>query len=464
MVASPDESGLSFNICCNPYKFKKSLPGIAAMRKDVHLRSDLHWTPLQKITFRFFFVFLILQEAFAEGLYIISFSYTRNITLGIVSLTEKIFVAPCLWLNDHIFHLNYVPGSWSTFTLTLHTIRDIAYFFIAFLVCLLWSVFDRKRPNYNKLYNRFSQSQVIILSVFMFSYGIIKIFPVQMRFPSFTDLHRSVGDLTPFELIWTTFGYGTPYQVFCGFFESLGAILILFNRTRLAGLLAIAIVLINVILLNYTYQVGVLILSFTILLITLFLLAPYAHQLFDFFFKDSSLTKFKNEITSEKPKLRVSQVLLVLLMGSFLLSLVFNAYKRYTDNKTAHNSRKYSLIKNHIVNNDTLKPIENDTLRWRSWNERISDGKRFVTISTMKRDVSPTYELRRDSSRQILMLHPLRQKNSATLTFNYINTDYENWSLIGTIQGKKVKVDLQMINPDTIMKLLKVKRTVLPTD
>ena len=430
----------------------------------LHEKND-QWTVLQKIAFRFFFVFLILQFVFSEGLYIVSFGYTRGSAMRLFRLAEKIFTQPCLLLNDHVFHFKYIPTGLTTFSPSLQSIRSIVYLFVTCLSCLVWTIADRKRINYNKLLYWFSQCMIIILSCIMFSYGIIKVFPVQMSFPSFTDLHTSIGDLSPFELIWATFGYGKPYQVFCGFFELAGAILILFNRTRAAGLLLVLIVMINVILLNYTYQIGVLIFSFYILLIIVFLLAPYIRQFFLFFLTDRPVERFQNKYVPGKEfKLKLLRVVAMIFVCFFFLSHILYAYNRYTKTGHINRSNQYSLIKNYVVNDDTLRLIENDTLCWRIWSEGLSGGKRLVTISTMKSGYDKIYQVEQDSSKHILSLKPLDQNDSTSFKFNYINIDSVIWHLEGINQQKNIKVDLQKINPDTVTRLLKIKRTVITFD
>ena len=430
------------------------------MEKNTELNSNNTWTAWQKTAFRFLFVFLTLQ-ALTE-------SFWGNLfggTLIIWRLGEKIFVRPCLWLNNQIFHFKYIPQTWTTFSGALHTIRDTVYLLLTCLVCVLWTIFDKKRPNYNKLHYWFSQCVIVILSCITFAYGVLKLFPVQMNAPSFIDLHKSVGDLSPFDLLWTTFGYGKPYQVFTGFFELSGAVLILFKRTRVAGLLIIISVMLNVIMLNYTYQVGVLVTSFYILLLALFLLTPYARQLVHFFFSHRPVTLYQNKYTPGKNlKTRLFKIIAtIFICYSFILNARF-AYNVYAKRETINHSRKYSLVKNYMVNNDTLRLIANDTICWRFWSERVTDGKRFVTIGTMKPGVTQTYIIEQDALNHHLTLHPFSHDDTASLNFSYTDISRSEWCLEGDIKQKRIKIELQRINPDTIMNLLKTKRTILTFD
>jgi hypothetical protein len=430
------------------------------MEKNTEFNSDHTWTTWQKIAFRFLFVFLTLQ--------ILTENFFGNLfggTLIIWRLSEKIFVGPCLWFNSHIFHFKYIPQSWTTFSGALHTIRDIIYLLLTCLACVLWTIFDKKRRNYNKLNYWFSRCAIIVLSCIAFAYGVVKLFPVQMNSPSFIDLHKTVGDLSPFDLLWTTFGYGKPYQIFTGFFELSGAVLILFNRTRVAGLLIIASIMLNVVMLNYTYQVGVLITSFYILVLTLFLLTPYAGKLAHFFFTKQPVALSQDEYAPAKNfKIKLVKIIaMIFICFSFIVNTRF-ACSLYLKREAINHSRKYSLVKNYMVNNDTLRLIENDTVCWRFWSERITDGKRFVTIGTMKPGVIQTYILEQDSLNHHLILHPLNQDDTASLNFSYTDIGKNDWLLDGDIKQKQIKVELQRINPDTIMNLLKTKRTIITLD
>jgi hypothetical protein len=423
-------------------------------------KNPLQWTSWQKIAFRFFFVFLTLQ--------VITEDFTGNLfgnTLVIWRLGETIFVQPCHWLNNHFFHFKYIPQTWTTFSGSLHTIRDTVYLLITCLACVLWTVLDRQRSNYNKLHYWFSQCLVVVLSCILFAYGIVKVFPVQMPFPSFARLQTPVGNLSPFDLLWTTFGYGKPYQSFCGFFELGGAILVLFNRTRVAGLLISAAVMINVIILNYTYQVGVLILSFYILLIILFLLAPHVKQLLQFFFTRQPVMPFQYAYQPGKRiKAVVFKIITVLFIGTSFMLTLQSAYSRYTRAENINHSRQYSLVKNYVANGDTLKSIENDSLCWRTWSERVVDGKRYVSITTMNPNVYKTYTFDNDSSKHLLALHPFNQKDTASLNFNYTGINKTDWRLDGTVKEKQVTIELQRVNPDTMMNLLKTRRTIIIFD
>jgi hypothetical protein len=386
-------------------------------------------------------------------------------TTVVFRISEKIFVQPCLWLNDHLFHFKYIPQVWTTFSGALHTIRDTVYLTFTLLVCIIWTALDRRRTSYNKLLYWFSQFLIVAVSCILFFYGIIKIFTVQMASPTFASLHSTIGELTPFELLWATFGYGKPYQIFSGLFESGAAILILFKRTRVVGLLIGAVLMMNILMINYTYQVGVFILSLYIFFIIVFLLAPYTHQLLRFFFNKQMASLLLDEY--KPPKTRTTKIIRGIAVTSIaccFFATTKSAFDLYMKIDGLTRSRQYSIIKQYVVNNDTMQLMEHDTICWRYWNERISNGKKYVTISTMNPAGNKTYAIERDSINHQLTLHPYNQRDSTALQFSYLVVDASNWQLEGLVNQKNIRVELQRINPDTTMTLLKTRRRIFTLD
>src|SRR5437016_10271632 len=82
-----------------------------------------------------------------------------------------------------------------------------------------------------------------------------------------------------------------PYQVFTGLVEVAGGLLLLTPRTTMMGALLCLASMIQVFILNMTYDVGVKILSFQLVVMSLFLLAPDFPRLANVFFRNDSSTE-----------------------------------------------------------------------------------------------------------------------------------------------------------------------------
>jgi len=417
------------------------------------LRQVKDWTATQKILFRFFFLFFSLQILTENFL---GFLFGGD-HLFMFDLAANIFTRPCLWLNDQIFHFKYKPLSWTIYSASLHTIRDIVYLVVSIFGCLIWTLFDRKRKNYDRLHYWFSWTLIMVMSYIIYGYGIIKLIPVQMSFPSYTELIKPLGELRPFDLIWDSFGYGRPYQIFCGFFEVVSAILILFRRTRIIGLLLMASVTLNVMMINYTYQVGVLTTSFYMFLIILFLLAPYLNELFHFLVmhKTASLVKI-NYVPTNNLATRTSVIVgFLLLINSFVLN-THASYKIYNQRKIIAQSRQYSLVKNFMADSAG----QNVSNRWKIWAERKIGENKMVTIVMDDIKMRKEYKMESDSLQHTVILEPVNSKDTTALHFDLRNATQTDWTLKGMMQGKNTEVQFHKINPDTIFKLLKIKRQI----
>jgi hypothetical protein len=182
------------------------------------------------------------------------------------------------WVAIHLFHLSGpvtvypdVNGSGDT---TLDYVEDLCLVATAVLGTLIWSLLDFKRTEYRRLHFYLRIYVRYALSFTLFEYGFAKVFPTQFIFPGFSRLIEPLGDFSPMGLLWTFMGYSTPYIIFSGLAEVSGATLLLFRRTATLGAMASAAVLLNVVTLNFCYDVPVKLYSLNLLLMAIFLMVP----------------------------------------------------------------------------------------------------------------------------------------------------------------------------------------------
>jgi uncharacterized membrane protein YphA (DoxX/SURF4 family) len=95
------------------------------------------------------------------------------------------------------------------------------------------------------------------LAVQLLSYGLNKIFKWQFYFPEPNTLYTRVGDMPRDILYWTTMGTSHRYSVFAGLIEVIPAVLLLFKQTRLIGALVAFGVLLNVVMINFSFDISV---------------------------------------------------------------------------------------------------------------------------------------------------------------------------------------------------------------
>jgi len=111
------------------------------------------------------------------------------------------------------------------------------------------------------------------LGLFMMPYAIDKLFAYQFKLPAWIYA-QPLGATSGRNLAWATYGYSPHLQMLLGLFELIPALLLLNVRTRRLGALFMFPVLLNVVLINFSLDIGrtTKILSFTFLAVNVFLI------------------------------------------------------------------------------------------------------------------------------------------------------------------------------------------------
>ncbi|HEY4640985.1 MAG TPA: hypothetical protein VII75_06545 [Thermoanaerobaculia bacterium] len=154
---------------------------------------------------------------------------------------------------------------------------------LALLGAVVWSVLDRRRPNYATLGGWAHLFLRYVLAISMVTYGVVKVIKLQFPTPGFTRLTETYGDSSPMGLLWTFMGYSTAYTFFAGAGEMLGALLLFFRRTATLGALVCATVTANIAMMNFCYDVPVKIGSVHLLFAATLLLIPDLRRLANVF-------------------------------------------------------------------------------------------------------------------------------------------------------------------------------------
>src|SRR5262245_28206404 len=210
------------------------------------------WPLWQRVLFRFFFVYLLLQIEpwfwFSDlpGVSFFSRKYAQGVEWAVTLSGAHVF-----HIRDTLVQPNGsgdTSWAWTQFYL---------YLSLAAIVCVVWSVLDRKRAGYDRMLYWLRTIVRYYVATFALSYGIIKIFALQMPFPSLSQLATPLGDLLPMRFSWLFIGYSFPYQVFSGVMETTAGLLLLYRRTITAGLFAAMGAFLNVVMINLSYDVPV---------------------------------------------------------------------------------------------------------------------------------------------------------------------------------------------------------------
>jgi hypothetical protein len=237
------------------------------------------WNPAQRFSFRFLFSYFVL--------------YTNGM-IGLIPFSDVVFrkyidlwFPVVVWVAKDVLHLHqdiYLlgEGDGGISNTPFGTVLFFCYVAVALIAAAIWSVLDRRRPHYRRLYGWLRFALRLTLATAMIRYGTIKIIPAQMPSPPpLFLLTLRLGDLTRMRLLWLFTGASPAYEILVGCAEMLGGVLLLFRRTTLLGALVCAANLSMVVILNFCYDVHVKIYSMHLLFIALLLAAPDLRRLAD---------------------------------------------------------------------------------------------------------------------------------------------------------------------------------------
>jgi len=121
------------------------------------------------------------------------------------------------------------------------------------------------------------------LSLILFKYGFDKVFKHQFYFPEPNLLYTPLHQLSKDVLFWSSMGTSRVYSIFSGMIELLPAILLLFRKTRLLGGVIAFCVLVNVVMINFGFDISVKVFSIFLLLLSTILISSDIKRLFQLF-------------------------------------------------------------------------------------------------------------------------------------------------------------------------------------
>ena len=112
-----------------------------------------------------------------------------------------------------------------------------------------------KNNNFIKKYilNIVENAIALLVSFSMIIYGVAKI--VQFKGSYLASSNKVVSELTGQELMWVFYDYSYKFALLIGVLELIGAILILYKKTRIIGCLFTSFILCNIIIQDYIFGV-----------------------------------------------------------------------------------------------------------------------------------------------------------------------------------------------------------------
>jgi len=309
------------------------------------------WTTGNKILVRFFFVYLMCYAP--------------------ASLWAEYFpISPwnaiVIFVGRHIFNVDITVlpnGSGDT---TWNYVQLPVIGAISILATIVWTLVDRKRTEYNTLLFWFLTFLRYFLAYMMMAYGLAKVIKTQFPYPTMERLTTPLGHFSPMGLLWTFMGYSKTYNLFTGGAEMLAGTLLFFRRTTLLGALITISIMVNVLMLNLSYDVPVKLFSAHLLLIATVIAAPQARRLLYFFILNKAIPPENIRPVVMHPKARlayaVGKAIVILLI---VVPMIFSGLRREAE-MPMFLGEKYDVyeIVEHKTNGIVV-PEDDRTRRWK---------------------------------------------------------------------------------------------------
>jgi hypothetical protein len=411
---------------------------------ELRQTSNAPWNLAERVSFRFCFTYLGL------------FCITTQI-LGDLLRLPTFFFPPLatiwpmrqivLWTATHIFRITHplvYAGSGSG-DKTFDWIEAFCLLVLAVLSTAIWAVLDRRRGNYVTVDKWFRLFIRFALAGQMFSYGIAKLIPLQMPFPFLTRFVEPFGNFTPMGVLWNSIGSSPTYEIFTGCAETLAGILLIVPRTTTLGAMLCLADLIEVFILNMTYDVPVKLLSFHLILMALFVLAPEVPRLVNFLLLNRSVGP------STQPQLfsthranhlaATAQIAFGICLAGMALYSSWIGWYAFGDGRTKSPFYGIWNVDELAIDGKEHPALLSDTTRWR---RLIFDFPTSVNFQGMD-DSFAGYGAAINAKDKTIALTKTPDKNWRA---NFIfNQPAENELVLdGQMDGHTIRMKLQLVN------------------
>ena len=420
-------------------------PGISLQTEPIRSEPQIQpWGPATRVAFRFCFVYF--------GLYcLITQISTSLVPLPNVDIPDPSAFWPTrqivFWTASHILGISkpLVYTASGSGDKTFDWVLQFCLLVIAVLAAAVWSLLDRKREHYAGLYKWFRIFIRICLAGQMFTYGWAKAVPLQMPFPFLAKLVEPYGNFSPMGVLWASIGASPAYEIFAGCAEILGGILLIVPRTVTLGALVCLADMTQVFMLNMTYDVPVKLLSFHLILLSVFLLAPDLQRLADMFFRNRPVAPAR-----EIPLFATARANRIALVAQIVIGLWLMGMNAYGSWKTWYlygggspRSALYGIwnVDQLTLDGQVRSPLLTDESRWRRVIFEFPSRMAFQRMD----DSLARYGATINTNDNRLKLTKDDDKNW-NASFVFLRPGPDRLMLDGDMDGHKVQIQLQLVD------------------
>ncbi|MEU8900185.1 DoxX family protein [Nocardia sp. NPDC048505] len=406
------------------------------------------WHPLARLGFRFCFAyFTLFCLIFAQILYVFTGLAGAALLPDDAVQWQMQQLAPLAsWVGEHVFGVDAVlhdSGSGDQLVIWVLIAMMLA---LAAAITAIWTLLDRRRGDYRVLSVWFVTGIRLCVGGQLLWYGWAKLVPNQMPYPSLTMLLQPYGNLTKIDVLWNQVGVSPAYQILLGAAEVVAGLLLFLPRTATLGGMIGLISMLQVFLLNMTYDVPVKILSFHLVLMSLIVLAPQLRRIMDFL-----VLQRTTDPATQRPLFRGRRaervaVVVQVLLGLWVTSAcVHDAYRSWNEwGYGAPEPALYGIwaVTEFSRDGQPLPPLTTDEHRW----QRLVVDKGFLTYQRMDGTLVPGLGEVDAAARTVTLTGP-PESAAPVARLAFEEPAAGQLILRGEIQGHPVTVTLRKQDP-----------------
>jgi hypothetical protein len=396
------------------------------------------WGPGKRIVFRFLFSYftLYLLGSFWGLLGFIPYAG------AVAGWYRAVWAAFVPWVARQLLHAEAPVRFTGSGDTMFDWVQTLCFLVLALTATVVWTLLDRRRPHYARLYEWLKVYVRFGLALTMIEYGGLKIIPSQFPRPSLDRLLQPFGDAPPMGVLWTFMGASAAYTTFAGLTEWLGGVLLVFRRTALLGALVCIGALTNVVVLNFCYDVPVKLFSSHLLAMAIFLVAPDLRRLANLFVLNRPVPPAVEPQLVRRRGLRLGVLAFqVLFAAGFSIYMVISAREQLATYYTARSPlRGIWNVDQLQVDDQAGPPAGVEMLRWR----RVIFDSPFVVAVQLTSDSRRRYGLTLDAAKKTLALTK-RDDPAWKSALSYQQPAPGRLTLAGTFEGRKVRASLHRV-------------------
>jgi hypothetical protein len=400
------------------------------------------WNLVTRIAFRFCFLYFSLYVVATQMLGgLLPFRWVPD--LGDTSVMRRIYD----WVGAHVLRLgapiSYAPsGSGDKM---VDWVQTFCILLFAASGAAVWSVVDRRRPNYRAINKWFRVFLRFSLGSAMIAYGMVKAIPLQMPAPGLTRLLEPFGNFSPMGVLWASIGASKSYEMFAGFMELIAGTLLFIPQLALLGAMVTFADSVQIFTLNMTYDVPVKLFSFHLVLMSLLLMAPEMSRIANVLVFNRTAGPSRQPPLFRRRWLALVALAVQLGYGGYLLLDQYSGAHEawYRRGGGAPKSPLYGVwnIETITIGQTTSAPVVTDHGLFRRVLFQTPTAMGFQRMD----DTFQTYGAKVDMTAKTIALTSGSNTVAGTLRFD--RPQPERLILDGTLDGRAIHMETRLFDP-----------------